>query len=579
MRKNGEKKVIIFLILILIIIAGVFAFIKINDSKDSIKLEVIEEADVKYYVLRKENKYGVIDKEGNIVVEPKYAEIIIPNPTKDVFLYSENATINNSNFSAMNMAGDKLFGDYESVCAIDINQLSSYVPYEKTVLKYKKGNLYGLVNLSGEKVTDAIYEEIQGIDYKEGYLKAKKNGFYGVIDINGKSVIKNEYDDIESDGYYNEDIKYSKAGFILRIKTDDGYKYGYATNKGKILKDAMFNSVNRLTDIDDSKNIYFVATMNGKSGLYKNNKIVIKNEFDDIIYDISSKLLLVQNGNGEGVYNLDGKCIVPIDYENIIIGGDYINASKGEKKLVFDLNGKEVNTDNFSHTKVSDKYSIIIDNDNNYNIVDNSNNKLLKDNFVYIEYFKEDLFIATKDSKTGVINSNGNVVAPISYGTVQRINGTDLLEAIKLENNEIDLINVSGNVIKGIENATLEVEDNYIKLYSDTDVKYFDLNGNEVNYKKLYPNNTIFADKQNGKWGFVDANGNKVIDYKYDFVTEQFGNFVGVKQDGKWGVLTVTGQNVLKPTYKFDYNNVRFISQYFEVKNGLGVSMFSADAE
>lgn len=579
MRKNGGKKVIIFLILILIIIAGVFAFIKINDSKDSIKLEVIEEADVKYYVLRKENKYGVIDKEGNIVVEPKYAEIIIPNPTKDVFLYSENATINNSNFSAMNMAGDKLFGDSESVCAIDINQLSSYVPYEKTVLKYKKGNLYGLVNLSGEKVTDAIYEEIQGIDYKEGYLKAKKNGFYGVIDINGKSVIKNEYDDIESDGYYNEDIKYSKAGFILRIKTDDGYKYGYATNKGKILKDAMFNSVNRLTDIDDSKNIYFVATMNGKSGLYKNNKIVINNEFDDIIFDISSKLLLVQNGNGEGVYNLDGKCIVPIDYENIIIGGDYINASKGEKKLVFDLNGKEVNTDNFSHTKVSDKYSIIIDNDNNYNIVDNSNNKLLKDNFVYIEYFKEDLFIATKDSKTGVINSNGNVVAPISYGTVQRINGTDLLEAIKLENNEIDLINVSGNVIKGIENATLEVEDNYIKLYSDTDVKYFDLNGNEVNYKKLYPNNTIFADKQNGKWGFVDANGNKVIDYKYDFVTEQFGNFVGVKQDGKWGVLTVTGQNVLKPTYKFDYNNVRFISQYFEVKNGLGVSMFSADAE
>lgn len=576
MRKNGLKKVILLVILLAVVLGIVIAVVNKNSDK-GVALQTITENDVKYYILRVNNKFGVIDKEGNIVVEPKYGDLVIPNPTKDVFLYTEGNEINNKNYKAINGSGNGLFGNYDVVEAIQINQLSSYVPYEKTVLKYKKNNLYGLISYTGEKITDAIYEEIQGIDYKEGYLKVKKSGSYGVIDITGKQIIKCEYSNIESDGYFSEKTKYSKSGFILQVKTDNGYKYGYANYKGKVVKDAMFNDISRVNEIDDDKNAYLMISMNGKYSLYKNDKDIFKSEFEDIGYDSSSKLFIVHAQNGQGIFNIQGKNIIPVDYDSISIGGEYINATKGEEKIVFDLNGNKIDAKYVSYSKVSDKYGIIIDENYNYNIVDKNLNKLLKDDYIYIEYFRNDLFIATKNANTGIIDAAGNVVVPIKYGTITKINGTDILAATLLKNNEIDLINAKGSVINGLENAVLENNDNYIKIYSKTNVKYYDKEGNEVSYKKLYPDNKIYADSKNGKWGFVDSNGNVIVDYKYEMVTEQFGNFVGIKENGKWGVLTVTGTNVIKPTYKLNNENVRFLSQYYEVKNNLGVSIFTGD--
>ena len=60
-----------------------------------------------------------------------------------------------------------------------------------------------------------------------------------------------------------------------------------------------------------------------------------------------------------------------------------------------------LNTDIISYNQVSD-LAIVIDKNNNYNIVDSSGNKKLRENYTYIEYFNNNYFIVTKDSKTGV---------------------------------------------------------------------------------------------------------------------------------------------------------------------------------
>ena len=101
------------------------------------------------------------------------------------------------------------------------------------MLKYKKAGLYGIMDLSGKEITKNIYNSITNIDYKEGNLKVEQNGEFGVININGTTLIKPEYESIIADGYYNEETKYENAGFVLRIKTDEGYRFGYANKKGK----------------------------------------------------------------------------------------------------------------------------------------------------------------------------------------------------------------------------------------------------------------------------------------------------------------------------------------------------------
>ena len=81
-------------------------------------------------------------------------------------------------WKAVDSNNTQKLSQFEDVEAIEINPLTSIVPYEKDILKYKEGNLYGLINLEGKKILPAEYEDIKNIDYKEGYLKVKKDGLY-----------------------------------------------------------------------------------------------------------------------------------------------------------------------------------------------------------------------------------------------------------------------------------------------------------------------------------------------------------------------------------------------------------------
>ena len=570
--KNKSKKKIIILIVILLIVIAVAVGITmyLNNQRYNYELSEISNDQIQYYKLEQDGKYGVIDREGNIVVEPVYSTIDIPNPTLPVFIKSDDG----QNFSAIDNNGNNILTGYESVEAISINNISSNIPYEKTVLKYKQGGLYGLIDMQGNKITDNIYNSITNIDYKEGNLKVEQNGQYGVINIKGTTIIKPEYESIIADGYYDEETKYERAGFILRIKTDDGYKFGYADRKGKIILEPLYNEISRITEITGD-DIFLITANNGRYGVVKNGKEVLKNDFTDINFDQNNNLLILQKDSSWGVVDLEGNNIVPIDYDNIIIGGKYINAQKGEDTLIFDASGNNIDTDILSYNQVNDNYAIVIDKDNNYNIIDNAGNKKLNENYTYIEYLNNDEFIVTIDGKTGIINGEGNSIIEVNYNAIQQIDGTNALQAVDSENNRTDIIDKDMQIHEGIENAYISKETNYIKLYSETDVKYYNLDGKEITYKEIAPNNSIYADKKDGKWGLVDANGNGVVNYEYDMVTEQNGNVAGVKKDGKWQIVDTKGQLVSDNGYTLSWVNVTFLGKYYQTNNSKNGIVFS----
>ena len=286
-QKNRNTKNIIILIVILIaiiaVITGVVIFI--NNQRYEYELSQISNDQIKYYKLEQDGRYGVIDREGNVVIEPNYAELDIPNPTMPVFIKSEDG----QNFSAIDNNGNDILTQYEDVEAISINNISSNIPYEKTVLKYKQNGLYGIMDFEGNKITENIYNSITNIDYKEGNLKVEQNGQYGVINIKGTTILEPEYESIISDGYYDEETKYEQAGFVLRIKTDDGYKFGYADERGKIILEPLYNEINRITEIT-GEDVYLITANNGRYGVVKNGKEVLKNEFTEISFDPNNNL-------------------------------------------------------------------------------------------------------------------------------------------------------------------------------------------------------------------------------------------------------------------------------------------------
>ena len=66
-----KKKVIVVLSIIILII-GIISIIKYNKNKSKFNYTIDQISEVNYFLLMQNNKYVVINKNGDIVVDPIY---------------------------------------------------------------------------------------------------------------------------------------------------------------------------------------------------------------------------------------------------------------------------------------------------------------------------------------------------------------------------------------------------------------------------------------------------------------------------------------------------------------------------
>ena len=568
MKRNFIIRTVI-LIVILIVLAGgmLYYFIKENGKK----YEIAKVNEYNYFVLKSGNTSGVIDKAGNLIIESNYDDIKIPNPEKDVFVCYKNGTT-----KILNSQKQEKLTDYQSVEPIQLKNITTNLMYEKTVLKYEKNGKYGLVSLEGKKITEPIYESIEGLPYKEGELLIKKDGKYGVINIKGNELIKNIYDQISVDGYYTTDNGYQYAGYIVSNTTEEGYRYGYINYKGKVVLKPEYNQLSRTIDIDDDENAYIIAAKNGQFGIMKNNEQLLPNEYQSIVYDDGNDIFTIEKSKKYGVTNKDGKILVPTEYKQIDVTGIYLYAQNEQGTTVYNTEGTQVNID----TSVAilntnnEKYKIKITNKDGtkYGVIGKNGEEIIAQQYSYIEYLNDNYFIVSKnDSKLGVIDDKNNIKIDITNDSLQKIDGTELIETVTTKDNMIRLYSKDMSMVCEMEKANVETKENYIKVSNQEDVKYFSKEGKELKNTEVFTNNVLFAKKVGDKWGFADKSGKMVVEAKYDFVTEfnEYG-FAGVKSEDKWGSVNTKGEVVIEPTYNLNELNPSFIKSYYQVKNGLG---------
>jgi hypothetical protein len=568
--------IIISVLTIIVLAIGIMAIV--NELNLHYKIEEISEYN--YFILEQNGKYGVIDKCGNIVIDADYEAVQIPNPSKDIFICIKEYNQDTKEYATVVYNGKKeeILSNYNNVQAVAIFTNINSTPYERSVLTYKENGKYGLIDLQGKEITKPIYDEISSINYKEGTFLVKQNEQEGIINMKGKTIIKCEYESVTSDNYYNEDQNNEKAGFIVSKKTDDGYRYGYINYRGSKIVKPIFTQLERVTEISDDKNIYFIAFKDGQAGLLKNNKEIVNYEYEDIQYNVLSDVFIIQRNGKYGATTREGKTILYPEYSSVYTGGIYINAVKDNVIEVFDLQGNKIETDINSKIKTENSnYYITIDKNNIYKVVDANENVIINNDYNYMEYLPGDYFIVARDSKNGVVDINGKSVIELKYDSISRINETNILQAET--NKSIELYNLNMKKITTMSNATIkEVKDDkeYILLFSENDFKYLDKDGNILKAQELFKENNLFAKNVNGKWGFVDKNGNLKVQNKYEVVTDfnKYG-FAGIKKDGKWGVIDQEGHIVQEPIYELKWNMPEFIGKYYRVNAWYGDARFS----
>lgn len=577
--KNNSRLLKIIALIAIIVAISIAVVNNINNGKK------ISQEDVKeynYFITTINGKSGVIDKTGKIIINPEYDYIQIPNPSKPIFiaLFDYNKDTQEYNSKVLNEKGKEILTSYKNVQAIPNNNTSSTNSYLTSILKYKQDDKYGIITIDGKRVTKPVYESIEVLEYKDEVLKVKQNDKFGLININGDVIIKPEYNSIATDSYYNQSSKYQKAGYIVNVVTEQGYRYGYINSQGKQVLDTMFTNVKRITEVKDDNNTYLITYKNGQAGILKNGQTVIENEYEDISYDVTNNVLVLQKNAKQGVYDLAGNMILPIQYDNIEILGTLINATKDGKLMVFNVSGTVQDENSLKAMYPENNYYITVDRNGKYGVADQNKNSIINNEYNYIEYAFDKYFIATKNEKIGVIDETGNIVIPIENSIVQNINGTKIIQIINSETNVSDIYNSKMEKVLSQSDSRIYLKENYIKLVSADDIKYIDYDGNLKDAQEIFTNNTVFAKKENGKWGYVDRSGNTVVDYKYEFATNinEYG-YGAVKQNGKWGVVNAQGQLIKEAVYTLDDIEPYFIGEYYQVSNIYEIPYYSNEVK
>ena len=480
----SKKKTLIIVISILVIIISIIMSIYLPNRK---KIEEKIEVTTTYYKMKEEDKYGIINEKGELILEPQYEEIIIPNQNKAVFICK-----NEDEQKILNDKNEELFTQYENLEPIELINIVTESAYETNSLKYKKDDKYGLINLEGEKITEPKYDEISSLGYKDGEVLIKENDKYGILNtITGTTIIKPIYDSIESDQYYNETNGYKRSGYIVCNVTSDGYRYGYYDYEGGKVLDTEYNQITRLTQVGDKTDMYLIIAKNGQYGVYINNNKVINTEYQSISYNSGLEMFVVEKTEQFGAINEKGVQILNIEYSDIQINGIYMYTKKGEEQIIYDNEGNKINIPSnvtIEKTDNSDYYIKIEQQEDEtiYTLVNSRYENAIEQEYTYIENLYNGCFIAINDSgKTGIINTEGNVVVDFTYDLIQTVKNKDVIQAFDFKNNITDIYNNDIEKTLEMSNANIESNKEYIKVYNEAEEVYLDNNGDKIVKKEV----------------------------------------------------------------------------------------------
>ena len=201
-----------------------------------------------------------------------------------------------------------------------------------------------------------------------------------------------------------------------------------------------------------------------------------------------------------------------------------------------------------------------------FGIIDESENKITKNTYDYLENLYDKYYIAYKDEKKCIISATGEELTKLDTKDIYNLNNYNIVIIQNAQNNNVEIYNNNIEKIKELKNMYLCNEcENVVEIYTEEGIYYFNKNGQEVTEKEAYPDIYLYVVLKNGKYGFIDKDGNVKVKEEYDQVTRinSYG-FAGIKKDGKWGVINKNGQIIIEPTYEIDEKNPEFLSKYYK---------------
>jgi len=429
---------------------------------------------------------------------------------------------------------------------------------------------WGIIDSTGNTVIEPMYQEMIIVlnNRKDVFLCTydvnENTGEYKTKAINRKNEeIYTTYDKIEPLENYDSSGNAWYEKDILKVQKDG--KYGLIDIDGKEILSLDYENIETLKGLENS----ILVTKDGKVGLVnKSGATIINTEYSKIQKfdeDYTKGYITINQENKYGLVSYAGSTILENNYEKIyaIYGENYFVISEKGKQVVINAKGEKVLTDGFDKIKQINSDGVVFVKDKKYGFINYDKKVLIKPEYQDLQELNVGIFKAKKDNKYGIIDIENKEKLKFKYSDLyyEQSAGFYVAEDEKYNSEILDTdLNVK---LSGII-SEINKDSGYMKLKIDDEYKYYNFKFEEKDIKDVLSTNNLFVSKKDGKYGFVDKDGNVVVDYIYDEAQEQnkYG-FAAVKKDNLWGAIDKEGKETISPKYKMkNYLVIDFIGKW-----------------
>lgn len=358
-----------------------------------------------------------------------------------------------------------------------------------TAISLKKMDKSKEVQLSDEDV---------GNFYKEYVITSKKNGVRLKNYFNAKEIF------IEKEGIkniVNLDEKYE----LLQLNNEIYLK---SMNKIKLKKGRLGMKIGE----------NYLFEKNEKFGvLDKNLNTLIEPIYDGLFKGEKSSLIMAKKNKKFGYLNFKGDIIIPFEYEmGAVEKNGLMVVSKNSKVGVIDQNNKEIIKIDYDGIYYDKGDRFIALKNNEYFLIDTLG-KVDKIDASWMGVQKNEKIYYERDGKFGIFDFKMNYITKNVYDELSQ-NYNDLIIAMKSE--KYGLIDIKGSIVLSFaHDYILPVGDNYFKVGSDvTGLSFLVNHVGEVKTNQIYDdfielNRDNVVGLKNEKLILINSNGKEMEEF------------------------------------------------------------------
>lgn len=155
------------------------------------KVDVVSEiTPMAYHISYSNGKYGVIDNNGNVILDNRYSNVYIPNNYVGLFMcYDETSTIP----TFINERVVQQFKEYDNVELLEATGSEGIKWNESDIIIVEKDGLYGAVNYLGTVIYDTKYDKITPLGYFPELIVLELDGSKALADTKGNILSDFDY--------------------------------------------------------------------------------------------------------------------------------------------------------------------------------------------------------------------------------------------------------------------------------------------------------------------------------------------------------------------------------------------------